>query len=162
MLATVSQVDSVAPGPADIAAGVMTIALLLGCFVIAVCKTIDPPARSIPKADDKEAAVPAPPRYGDTTYYHVTTPENAAIIMATGTMKGSTWEGGYVYAFRNLPDKYAIENSGAHFGVVISFKTNQSFTLDTGISDPYVLAYGPVVSTSPGPIIVWDVQIVGG
>ena len=76
-------------------------------------------------------------------------------------MTGSSWEGGYVYAWRTKPDKYAIENSGAHFGVTISFKTNASFTRDTGIDDPAVAMYGPVVSATPGPIVVWDVNIVG-
>ena len=95
------------------------------------------------------------------TYYHVTTAENAASIMQTGVMTGSSWEGGYVYAWRTKPDKYAIENSGAHFGVTISFKTNASFTRDTGIDDPAVAMYGPVVSATPGPIVVWDVNIVG-
>lgn len=36
-----------------------------------------------------------------------------------------------------------------------------SFVMDTGITDPKVQMYGPVVSTVPGSIVVWDVQIVG-
>ena len=59
------------------------------------------------------------------------------------------------------PSSYAIENSGAHFGTIISFKTNASFVMDIGITDPKVMAYGPVRSLSPGPIKVWDVKIVG-
>lgn len=46
-------------------------------------------------------------------------------------------------------------------GVVISFKTNATFVMDPGITDPRVQMFGPVVSTVPGPIAVWDVQIVG-
>ena len=46
-------------------------------------------------------------------------------------------------------------------GVTISFKTSVPFVRDTGITDPKVQMYGPVVSTMPGPIVVWDVQIVG-
>lgn len=46
-------------------------------------------------------------------------------------------------------------------GVTISFKTSASFVMDTGITDPKVQKYGPVVRTVPGPIVVWDVQIVG-
>ena len=59
--------------------------------------------------------------------------------------------------------KYAVKNSGAHEGVIISFKTSAAFTVDTGISDPKVLLwYAPVVSVASGPVYVWDVKIVGG
>ena len=75
-------------------------------------------------------------------------------------MQGSSWEGGYIYAWKQKPNKYAIENSGAHFVAIISFKTNVPFVPDSGISDPKFLKYGPVVSSVPGPIIVWDVKIV--
>ena len=113
------------------------------------------------KEKEKVVAVPTTKPNNGTTYYHVTTPVNAAIIMASGVMTGSSWEGGYVYAWRTRPSKYAIKNSGAHFGVIISFKTNASFSMDTGITDPRVQMYGPVVSTTSGPMVVWDVQIVG-
>ena len=96
------------------------------------------------------------------TYYHITTLENALNIYSTGTMYGSSYEGGRVYAWRMKPDKYAVKNSGAHQGVIISFKTNASFEQDSGIYDPRVTKYGPVVSSRPGPIYVWDVKIVGG
>ena len=36
----------------------------------------------------------------------------------------------------------------------------KSVVMDTGITDPKVQMFGPVVSTVPGPIAVWDVQIV--
>jgi len=108
---------------------------------------------------EKEKVVSAQPPQNGTTYFHVTTLESAMAIMTTGIMSGSSWEGGYVYAWRTRPSKYAIKNSGAHFGVTISFKTNASFTADTGISNPRVQMYGPVVSVLPGPIAVWDVWI---
>lgn len=112
------------------------------------------------KSKDIAPAIPKTKETQGQTYYHVTTPENAASIKATGLMKGSAWEGNFVYAWKLKPDKMAIENSGAHLGVVFSFKTNATFTMDPGIDNPKVLKYGPVVSTSPGPIVVWDVQIV--
>lgn len=60
-----------------------------------------------------------------------------------------------------MPSKYAIKNSGVSFGGAISFKTNTSFVKDDGIKNPIVNMYNPVVSVFPGPILVWDVQIVG-
>ena len=129
----------------------------------------NPPSISIPKIDSKPKAETKekekeketlPPKF-DQTYYHVTTMENAMNIMSKGMMVGSKYEGGYIYAWRTRPSKYAIENSGAHNGVIISFKTNAAFVKDNGIVDPKVQAYGPVVSTRPGPILVWDVMIVG-
>ncbi len=119
-----------------------------------------PKTDSKPKAGTKEKDITAPPPSNGKTYYHVTTPNNAAAIIATGVMTGSKWESGYIYAWKANPNKYAIENSGAHMGVTISFKTNASFVMDTGITDPKVQMYGPMVSTTPGPIVVWDVQIV--
>ena len=122
--------------------------------------------RTYERAETKEEAkaeaitIPKPENYG-TTYYHVTTPANAAIIATSGTMIGSTWEAGYVYAWKMIPSKYAIKHSGANYGVIISFKTNASFSRDTGITDPRVQIYGPVVTNRPGPIDVWDVQIIG-
>ena len=102
------------------------------------------------------------PSDNSQTYYHITTLENALNIYSTGTMYGSSYEGGRVYAWRMKPDKYAVKNSGAHQGVIISFKTNASFEQDSGIYDPRVTKYGPVVSSRPGPIYVWDVKIVEG
>ena len=45
------------------------------------------------------------------------------------------WEGGYVFAFKQKPNGYAIKNSGAHLGVVISFQTSAMFVEDLGIMD---------------------------
>ena len=76
-------------------------------------------------------------------------------------MEGSIFEAGHVYAWKSKPSSYAIKNSGAHFGVIISFKTNAPFIKDIGIDNPIVNLFGPVVSAFPGPITVWDVRIVG-
>lgn len=81
-------------------------------------------------------------------------------IMASNYMIGKKWEGNYVHAWEHLPDKYAIENSGARFGVIISFSTSTSFEPDEGIQDPRVKKFNPVYSSRPGPIPVWDVKIV--
>ena len=109
---------------------------------------------------EKDGVLPGKPRKG-LTYYHVTTPENVAAIMSTGVMKGSIWEGGHVFAWTKKPNSYAIKNSGAHFGTIISFKTNAHFIPDKGITDPAVSKYGPVISFRSGPITVWDIRIVG-
>ena len=107
------------------------------------------------KTDNKDSF-----QKGDT-YYHITTLENAYIIMCTGYMIGSLWEGGYVFAWRLKPDEYAAENSGAHLGVIISFETTASFRPDPGIADDSAITcYYPVVSTIPGPIRVKNVKIV--
>ena len=155
---------AVADGPlpfGDIVAAAGAALLTVGAIGYGIYQAAKAPSISIPKADTKEKAITAPPPSNGTTYYHVTTPDNAATIMATGIMTGSKWESGYVYAWSTNPSKYAIENSGAHMGVTISFKTSASFVMDTGIKNPKVQIYGPVVSTIPGPIVVWDVQIVG-
>lgn len=76
-------------------------------------------------------------------------------------MEGSPWEGGYVFAWKRKPSKYAIENSGARSkDVIISFKTNAAFRTDEGIKDPLVRMYDPVATVIPRPIYVWDVKIV--
>ena len=93
-------------------------------------------------------------------YYHVTTKENAMNIINTGKMYGSSQEAGYVYAWKYYPSKKARKLSGAHTGVVISFRTNASFERDPGIVNPCVLTYGSLQSVFPGPITVWDVQIL--
>ena len=40
-------------------------------------------------------------------------------------------------------------------------KTYAAFVDDTGIKDPKIRAFGPVVSVNRGPIHVYDVRIVG-
>jgi len=118
------------------------------------------PAISDSKEEKKAVAVPKTKRTG-TTYYHATTTNNATAIALTGIMIGSKWEGGYVHAWRSRPSNYAVKNSGAKANVLISFKTNASFSIDTGIDNPKVLSYGPIVSTRLCPIAVWDVKIIG-
>ena len=122
--------------------------------------------RSIPISATKEkeivSAKPPHDKSGGQVYYHVTSAQNAAIIMSTGVMLGSKWEAGYVFAWKAKPSKWAIKFSGAYSSnVIISFKTQASFVADTGIENPKVKQYFPVVSARPGPIYVWDVQIVG-
>ena len=97
---------------------------------------------------------------GKRTYYHATSAENAAMITASGQLMGSTWEGGYVYAWRTLPSKRALELSGAHSGtVVISFQTYSKFIDDPGITDPYVKSFGPVQSALGRPVGVYNVKL---
>lgn len=58
-------------------------------------------------------------------------------------------------------------SDGSHNGMKflrslkIKYTDSASFVLDAGITDPRAKMYGPVVSTTPGPIVVWDVEIVG-
>ena len=162
--AGISQVDTPAPGIADILSVFLLAGGLLYCSACATYDTITAPtlpSMTIPKAEERVEALPLPPTNNGTTYYHVTTPESAFAIKESCVMLGSDWEGGYVYAWKIKPNQYAIDNSGAHTGVIISFKTNATFEADRGISNPRVLIFGPVVSAMPGPIVVWDVEIVG-
>lgn len=137
-------------------------AITIGAAGYGIYQATKAPSTSISKAEEKEKEIAGPtkPKIG-STYYHVTTPENASSIMSSGIMTGSNWEGGYVFAWRNRPNKHAIKNSGASFGTIISFKTNVPFVNDNGIEDPLIQKFGPVKSFLPGPITVWDVQIVG-
>ena len=138
--------------------GVGIVSLVIG--VIKYKTTQKDKNLDVPKIEENSTTISE--QNQSATYYHSTTLKNAALIIATGIMIGSDWEGGHVYAFKNKPSKYAIKNSGAHTGILISFKTNAAFVTDNGIVDPNVNKYGPVVSTVPGPIVVWDVKIVGG
>ena len=97
----------------------------------------------------------------DRLYYHATTLENAMSIMVSNTMRGSEFEGGFVYAWKLPPSKFAIENSGAKGKVLISFETSTPFIMDIGILNPRALSYMPVVSLIPGPIRVRNVRILG-
>ena len=155
---------ALADGPlpfGDILAAAGATLLTVGAIAVGISHTAKAPTKAKAKAKAEEKDITEPlPRDG-TTYYHVTTIDNALEIKSSGIMIGSKWESGYVYAWKMLPSKYAIENSGAHMGVTISFKTSASFVMDTGITDPRVKMCGPVVSTMPGPIVVWDVEIVG-
>ena len=82
-------------------------------------------------------------------------------IISTGQLQGSSWENGYIYAWKTKPTIRALKLSGAgKTDVIISFKTNAAFENDPGIIDPYVLKYGPVQSVFKGPILVWDVEFI--
>ncbi|MDE6625519.1 MAG: hypothetical protein K2K56_03995 [Lachnospiraceae bacterium] len=87
------------------------------------------------------------------TYYHATSVQNAALIVATCVLIGSIHEGGFVFAWRTCPNRRALRLSGARDAkVIIKFTTKASFISDWGISDPYVKAFGPVQSYLPGPV----------
>ena len=95
------------------------------------------------------------------TYYHATSSENAVLIAMSGILHGSTFESGYVFAWKSIPTKKALEMSGARYAeVVISFQTNASFIDDTGITDKYVRSFGPLVSLTSNKVGVANVQLV--
>ncbi|MDD4414257.1 MAG: RHS repeat-associated core domain-containing protein [Oscillospiraceae bacterium] len=129
-----------------------------------------PTPPQVPKNDNKKDVIPAPaPSKSSTsdkksnlpTYYHATSADNAAIIWASGALMGSTWEGGYVYAWSKLPSQKAVQLSGAHSGtVIISFQTSASFVPDPGITDPYVRSFGPLQSALGRNVGVQNVIIV--
>lgn len=103
-----------------------------------------------------------------STYYHVTSKENAIKIIATGVLVNlSGWEGGYVFAWRNKPSKKAIIYSGAQMSeVIIRFNTNAAFEDDPAFCQPgqyipsNVRAAGPVRSVFPGPVSICNPIIV--
>ena len=69
-------------------------------------------------------------------YYHATSSEKAAEIRATNMIKGSKFEGYYVFAWKAKPDKKALKYSGAYScEVLITFKTDVPFEPDYGITD---------------------------
>ena len=156
-------------------AGVIIIIAMVGNTIISATKCSTAATRnpsityaspfSLPKITSKEKeltkVIPKDPPKKGTTYYHVTTRENANKIISKAKLGGSGFEGGYVYAWKKKPSNYAIRNSGAHFGVIISFKTNATFVPDTNIKNPIIVKYGPVRSARSGTIAVWDVKIIG-
>ena len=94
-------------------------------------------------------------------YYHATSVERAAIIVATGSLVGSIHEGGFVYAWRICPNRKALRLSGARDAkVIIRFTTKASFINDWGIDNPYVKAFGPVKSYFPGPVSIKNPVII--
>ena len=153
---------------AKLAAGFVAVAPVVAVVVLAVAVVATTASlvytavenNKAEKAEEKEKEAAIQREGQSQTYYHITTPEAAAAIMASGVMIGSPWESGYVFAWRQYPDTYAVENSGAHFGVIISFSTSAYFSEDNGIEDEDdIKKYGPVKSL--GPIQVWDVKVVG-
>ena len=138
---------------------------ILGTICIFSAVTADNPPLTYEKVDvkveEKEKTKETLPPNFDQTYYHVTTMANAMNIMCTGIMRGSDFEGGYVFAWRICPNKYAIQNSGARKGsVIIAFETSASFETDPGIKDSKIVKYLPVRSVLPGPIYVKNARIV--
>jgi len=90
---------------------------------------------------------------GDQLYYHATTLNTAIIIMASMTLMGSPWEGGYVFAWRRMPNRKALNLSGAKSAeVIVAFSTFAAFNDDWGITDKYVMQFQPVCSCFPGPV----------
>lgn len=132
-------------------------------------KSATPVIPITPPADNSKSSiqvVPKPkpsdnPKQQDwPTYYHATSADNAAMIMASGALMGSTWEGGYVFAWGKCPTKKALRLSGAHSGVLISFQTKAAFERDKGIKNDYVRGFNPLRSVNRGPVTVTNVQLV--
>ena len=121
----------------------------------------DKASDSLAKIDEKDAVDFENRRRDGQTYYHFTTAESAATIQLTGLMYGNSWEGGFVFAWREMPDAYVRKLCGAHDGVLISFKTIAAFEDEHGIDIERVNAFKPVRSVFRGPINVWDVKVVG-
>ena len=102
------------------------------------------------------------------TYYHVTSKENAIKIIATGVLKNvSGQEGGYVFAWRNMPNRKAVKYSGVQQAeVIIRFKTNAAFEKDPAFSEhgqyipASVITAGPMRSVFPGPIRISNPIVV--
>ena len=159
--ATILSLPEVQKGLSEFSEAVVTGVENIGSAITDAFSSSSTIAQSDSKAESKDIALPMPPPGPSTTYYHSTTAEVAAIIMSTNTMLGSPWEGGFVFAWKQKPNKYAIDNSGAHTGVIIAFETTAPFTQDPGIDDPKVNVFGPVRSCYPGPISVRNVRIVG-
>lgn len=92
--------------------------------------------------------------------------------MLTGVMKGSSWEGGYVFAWRFKPNKKALKLSGAkHMEIVIQFETTASFSQDPAFINSkntnlslselkYINSFSPVRTTFSQSIRVKNVKIV--
>ena len=113
-----------------------------------------------------KATTDKPPEEKSKTYYHVTTAGNAAAIIASGQLRGSGWEGGYVFVWEKYPNEQAIKNSGANYGqgksgVIISIETNAAFEEDKGITDKKAKSCGPLRSVLIGPVSVQNTKIVG-
>ena len=170
----VNYIDSDGEFPVAIGAGVATVAAIAALCALAAeaaSEVYEDVYRFIAKSKtksfsetdskEKEIEVTGNSRPTAPTYYHVTTMENALAIQASKIMQGNKWEAGLVHAWRLYPSKKALKQSGAHFGVIISFKTNTAFVRDLGIdANTEAGRHLPVVSARPGPIAVWDVQIL--
>ena len=95
------------------------------------------------------------------TYYHATSVEGAALIVASGCLIGSEWEGNHVFVWRMPPNKKALKLSGAYSAkVIVRFQCKAAFVDDIGIVDPYVRQFGPLKSYFPGPIKISNIVIM--
>ncbi len=96
-------------------------------------------------------------------YYHVTTYENAMLIMASQALLPRSYEGGYVYAWRLKPTKGAVKFAGlgTKGQVIISFRTNAAFERDPGVDHPYSTRFLPVRSVLQGRVTIWDINFAG-
>lgn len=87
--------------------------------------------------------------------------EKAALIVATGCLVGSVWEGRHVFVWRTMPDKKALKLSGAFDAkVIIKFQCKATFVDDIGIVNPYVRQFGPLKSYFPGPIKISNIVVL--
>ena len=116
-----------------------------------------PPILPSPRKNPQPAPAPKPKqeepkRKKGTVYYHVTSRENAILIICSGQLIGSKQEAGHVFAFRSLPSKKAAMQAGLRDAeVAVRFVSSRSFMADTTV-DRSLLPYGPVVSCAPGPL----------
>ena len=96
-------------------------------------------------------------------YFHVTTYENACLIIASQALVPRSYEGGHVYAWRSKPTKGAVKFAGlgTKGQVIISFRTNAAFERDPGVDHPYSLRFQPVRSVLQGRVRIWDINFAG-
>ena len=130
--AGVSQVDTPVPGPADVVSGGMLLGGVLVCAGIAIYTAITAPAPSIsiPKAEEKEEAIPTTPpsstviyRYGGTNPGNLTPKAKdkySGLSFSTVPMPGAavtTIEAlnatGVVYAVQDSPTHVSVRPVGA-------------------------------------------------
>ena len=130
--AGVSQLDSPAPGPADVVAGVLLVGGVLVCAGIATYTAITAPAPSIsiPKVEEKAEAIPTTPpsstviyRYGGTNPGNLTPKakdKHSGLSFSTVPMPGAavtTIEAlnatGVVYAVQDSPTHVSVRPVGA-------------------------------------------------
>ena len=88
-------------------------------------------------------------------YYHLTTPEVAASIIAESKLRPG-WEG-YVYAWDRSPTRRAFGLSGARsIFTTIKFQTNMAFEQDFGNA----ASYGAVRAARPCIVNIYNASIV--
>jgi len=112
-------------------------------------------------AISKTKSIQLPPDDEGQTYYHATTWTSYMSIKQSNLLIGSKFEAYYVFAWLMKPTQLAVNGSGAHTGIIISFKTRAPFQIDNGINNTYTKRFFPLKSVFPGPIAVWDVKVVG-